>query len=117
MFWFFYEWLWPLFEPCATADAFAMHGLSPLQVLDGQGMPLYLFNHPVQWMLNVCPTPTMNFVLLLGILGAVLVGVKLVRLIRVVLWPAPQASLDLIVDATYQQLDQAADDYLKRVNF
>jgi hypothetical protein len=117
MFWFFYQWLWPLFEPCTTANALAMSGLSPLQVRYGNGGAVYTFNGPMAWTLSVCPTPMMNLVLLLAVLGVVLIVVGIVWFIRTVLWPAPQAPLDLIVDETYQQLDRAADDYLKRAHF
>ncbi|MBA2678491.1 MAG: hypothetical protein H0U76_08890 [Ktedonobacteraceae bacterium] len=109
-----YHWL---FEVCTDAPAVTLPGHFTLQLTCPNHGPVYNVLNPT-WIVPICPTITLHVVLLLSLLGMLagvaIVSYGLVRVKRAVFSSTVQPSVGRLVGETYQELEDASWEYLRR---
>ena len=109
-----YEWLWPLFEVCNGTPGFGLRFYAPFEVNDQWGNLLYSSNGaPVAQSVCLCPTPMMNALLLLAMVGLIAGVFGLAGMLVEMLKP-PKREPDPVLQRFIEHLDQASAEYLKR---
>lgn len=119
-----YDLLWPLFELCSDPQALRLPHNIVVQVnelVDSKVVDSYEL--PVDLVLSLCPTPTMDVLLLAAALGWVLIlGLfvwSLGGLVGMVMGqpaqPSAQMQAQQIVEAVVQEVDELSEEFLRQV--
>ena len=118
MFWPIYQRLGPLLEPCTDSNALRLTYQTPLRITDKLNNVLYdSGSYPLDMTVCLCPTPTLNALVLLAALGALAVLIFLVWLL-VKAFTAPEPPLspnDELVEEVINRMDQVSREYLRNV--
>ncbi|MBW7884697.1 MAG: hypothetical protein H3C34_19065 [Caldilineaceae bacterium] len=110
-----YEWLWPLFEACSGPDAIPLSYTSPLHITDQYGNTLYdSGGYPLQLVACICPTATMDLLLILAGLGVLLTVIFVTMLGAWALRGPKSTPSDQIVERVVAELDRVSNEFLKR---
>jgi hypothetical protein len=111
-----YNVLWPLFEPCSEPQALRL----PYSVLVRMQNAGGSYDLPLDLVLCLCPTPTMDVLMLIAGLGVVLVFGLVIWLLASAVTvppslPSPQMQTQQIVETVLQEVDQLSEEFLRRI--